>query len=146
MNCKALAVGLTQVCDAAAQLLGHQDVFALQVPVSDGRLPLGAEDLGVQVHQAAGDGGRHGQALGGLHGHPLQVVVQRAVLVVVGDEPQLGAGVTGRHVGRHEAWRETRDHRHHQVSTGAYLGWSGNSWSLIHVKIFSADDSKTQWR
>lgn len=97
---------LTQVCDAAAQLLCDQDVFALQVPVRDGWFPFGAKDLRVQMHEAARYRHRHRQALRRLHRHTLQVVIQRAVLVVVGDEPQLRAGVARRHVGRHEACEE----------------------------------------
>ena len=64
----------------------------------DGGLALRAEDLHVQVCQATGDGQGHAQAAGGVQGAELQVVVQGAHLVVVGDEPQLGAGVTGGHV------------------------------------------------
>ncbi len=48
--------GEPEVGDAAGAVLLHQDVFALQVSVSDGRLALRAEDLGVQVAEA-GDGG-----------------------------------------------------------------------------------------
>jgi len=72
--------------------------------VGNGGLALGPEDLHVEVDEAADDGG--GQAQAGLHvqGHPLQVVVERAVLVVVGDEPELGAGVPRRHVRGDEAW------------------------------------------
>lgn len=66
--------------------------------MGDGRLALGAEDLHVQMRQAAGDGERHAEAAARVQGAQLKVVVQRAHLVVVGDEPQLRAGVPGRHV------------------------------------------------
>lgn len=103
---KKVEGGLTQVCDAAAQLLCDQDVFALQVPVCDGRFALCAEDLSVQVHQAARYRCRHRQPLWRLHGNSLQVVIQGTVLMVMSDEPQLGAGVARCHVRRHEAWEE----------------------------------------
>lgn len=95
---------LTQVGDAALPVAFHQDVPALQVTVSDGGFALRAKDLHVEVDEAADDGGCQAQA--GLHvqGCPLQVVVERAVLVVVGDEPQLGAGVPRGHIGGDEAW------------------------------------------
>lgn len=100
--------GLTQVGDAALPVAFHQDVPALQVTVSDSRFALRAKDLHVEVDEAADDGGCQPQA--GLHiqGCPLQVVVERAVLVVVGDEPQLGAGVPRGHIGGDEAWMGRR--------------------------------------
>lgn len=89
---------LTEVGDAALAVLLHQHVLALQVAVGDGRLALRAEDLHVEVGEAAGDGQSHAQAAGGVQGAELKVVVQGAHLVEVGDEPQLGAGVPGGHV------------------------------------------------
>lgn len=70
--------------------------------MGNGRLALGAEDLDVQMRQAAGYGEHDAQAADGVQRGELQVVVQRAHLVVVGDEPQLRAGVPGRHVRRDE--------------------------------------------
>lgn len=93
---------LTQVSDAALSVPLHQDVPALQVSVGDGRLFLGADDLGVEVHQAAGHGQAHPQAALWIQAAVLQEVVQRAQLVEVGDEPQLGAGILGGHVGGDE--------------------------------------------
>ncbi len=48
-----------QISDATGAILLHEDVFALQVSVSDGRFALRAVDLCVEVAQAAG--GRIGQ-------------------------------------------------------------------------------------
>lgn len=93
----------TQVCNAAAQLLCDEDIFALQVPMCDGRFPLCAKYLRVQVHQSTRYRCRHCQALCRLHGNSLQVVVKWTILMVVSDEPQLGAGVSRCHVRRHEA-------------------------------------------
>lgn len=81
-----------QVGDAAGPVPLHQYVLALQVPVGDGRLALGAEDLGVEVAEARHRGVRQPQ-----HGFVVQrggfeVVVQGAVLVVVGDQVELGPG------------------------------------------------------
>lgn len=81
---------LTQVGDAALAVLVDKYVFALKVSVGDGRLSLGAEDLHVEVCQAAGDG--QGQNDHAVHRHcvPVQVVEQGAVLVVLCHQPQLG--------------------------------------------------------
>ncbi len=48
-----------QISDATGAILLYEDVFALQVSVSDGRFALRAVDLCVEVAQAAG--GRIGQ-------------------------------------------------------------------------------------
>lgn len=81
----------------------------------DCRFPLCAKDLCVQVHQAARYRRRHRQALLRLHGNPLQVIVQRTVLMVMGDEPQLGAGVARSHIRRHEAWEERQSNMSHRI-------------------------------
>ncbi len=97
---------ITQVSDAALQIFLHQDVLALQVSVSDGRFALSAKDLRVQVHQPAGYWRRHVQSICHLHSNTLQVVVEWAVLVVVCDEPQLSARVSGGHIRSHEPCKE----------------------------------------
>lgn len=84
-------------------VLLNQYVFALQVSVGDGRFALGAKDFHMEVRQPASDGERHAEAAGSIQRAELQVVVQGAHLVEVGDQPQLGAGVPGGHVGRDEA-------------------------------------------
>lgn len=98
---------ITQVSDAALQIFLHQDILALQVSVSDGRFAFSAKNLRVQVHQPAGYRRRHVQPICHLHGNTLQVVIERAVLVIVCDEPQLSAGVSGGHVRSHESWKES---------------------------------------
>lgn len=82
---------LTQVSDAALAVLVDKYVFALEVSVGDGGLALGAEDLHMEVCQAAGDGEGHAQAAGSVQGAQLQIVIQGAHLVEVGYQPQLGA-------------------------------------------------------
>lgn len=99
---------LTQVSDAALSVPLHQDVSALQVSVGDRRLFLGADDLCVEVDQAAGHRQAHPEAALRLKAAVLQEVVERAQLVEVGDEPQLGAGVLGRHVGGDETCSQER--------------------------------------
>lgn len=71
--------------------------------MGDGGLPVRAVDLGVQVTEAAG--GRVGESQQRLRVQrgQLQVVVQRAVLVVVGDEEELREGAGAFDVGRDEA-------------------------------------------
>ena len=53
---------------------------------------LRAEDLHVQMSEPAGDGEGELGHPGEGYGAPVEVVEQRAVLVVVGDEPQLSPG------------------------------------------------------
>lgn len=57
-----------------------------------GALTLRAHDLHVQVCQAAGDGQCQPHHALCRHRAPVQVVKQGALLVVLGDEPQLGPG------------------------------------------------------
>lgn len=66
--------------------------------MGDGWLFLGADDLSVKVNQATCHREAHPQAALWLQGAVLQEVIERAQLVKVGDEPQLGAGILGRHV------------------------------------------------
>lgn len=80
----------------------HQDVLALQVPVGDGRLALGAEDLCVQVAEA-----RHRGVSQPQHGLIVQsggfeVVVQRAIFVAVSDQVELGPGAGSFNVSSYE--------------------------------------------
>lgn len=80
----------------------HQDVLALQVPVGDGRLALGAEDLCVQVAKAW-----HGGVSQPQHGLIVQsggfeVVVQRAIFVAVSDQVELGPGAGSFNVSSYE--------------------------------------------
>lgn len=94
---------LTEVSNAAMSVLLHQYVFALEVPVGNGRLALSAEDLHMEVRQAARDGKRHAEAAGCVQGAELKVVVQGAHLMEVCDQPQLSAGVPRGHVRSYEA-------------------------------------------
>ncbi len=61
------------------------------------------EDLCVEVHEPGGGGVHEAQHGAGVEGAAVQVVVQRPVLHVVRDEPQLRARVATRHVRRQEA-------------------------------------------
>lgn len=100
--------GEAEVSDAAGPVLLDQDVLTLQVSVGDGRFPLRAVDLGVQVAEAAG--GRVGESQQGLRVQrgQLQVVVQGAALVVVCDEEELREGAGAFDVGCDEACRKKR--------------------------------------
>lgn len=98
----------TEVGNAAGTVLLDQDVLALQVSVGDGGLSLRAVDLSVQVAEAAG--GRVGKSQQGLRVQcgQLQVVVQRAVLMVVGDKEELREGAGTFNVSCDEACRRER--------------------------------------
>lgn len=61
-------------------------------------LPLRADDLSVEVDQATGHRQAHPQAALWLQAAVLQEIIERTQLMKVGDEPQLGAGILGRHV------------------------------------------------
>lgn len=92
----------SQVGDAAGPVALHQYVLTLQVPVSDGRLALGTEDLGVEVAEA-----RHRGVSQSQHGLVVQrggfeVVVQGAVFVAVGDQVELGPGAGAFNVSGYE--------------------------------------------
>lgn len=62
------------------------------------RFLLGADDLSVEVDQAAGHRQAHPQAALWLHAAVLQEIVEGTQLVKVSDEPQLGTGILRRHV------------------------------------------------
>lgn len=99
---------LTKVSNAALSILFNQYIFALEVSVGDGRFALCAEDLNVEVHQAACNGQRHAETAGRIEGAELKVVVQGAHLVEVSDQPQLSAGIPWGHVWSYEAYIERR--------------------------------------
>ncbi len=75
-----------EVSDATGAVFLYEDVLALQVSVSDGWFSLRAVDLRVQVTQATGC--RVGQFEQGVcvQSGELQIVIQRAVLMVVCDQ------------------------------------------------------------
>lgn len=66
--------------------------------MGDCRLLLGADYLSVEVDQATGHREAHPQAALWLQAAVLQEVIERTQLMEVSDEPQLGAGIFGRHV------------------------------------------------
>lgn len=84
----------------------------------DGRFPLCAKDLRVQVHQAARYRCSHCQTFWCLHCDSLQVVIKRTIFMVMGDEPQLSAGVSRSHIGCHEPWGTER--------------WKVISWNCVY--------------
>lgn len=61
--------------------------------MGDCRFALSAEDLNMEVCQAACNGERHAEAAGCIESAELKVVVQGAHLMEVSDQPQLSAGV-----------------------------------------------------
>lgn len=73
--------------------------------MSDGGLSLRAVDLGVQVAEAAGRRVGEPQHSPRVQRGQLQVVVQRAALVVVGDEEELREGAGAFDVSSDEACR-----------------------------------------
>lgn len=96
--------------------------------MGDGRFALRAEDLHVQVRQAAGRGHSQPQRQAGLQRLPLQKVVERTMLVVVRDEPQLRARVAGSHVRGYKAYGQrvrwlSQGFRAEGVWTGQGQGW-----------------------
>lgn len=95
--------GEAQVGDAAGAVLLHQDVLALQVSVSDGRFPLRAVNLRVQVAQAARRRERQPQQRRHVQRRHPQVVVQGAVVMVIRDQEQLREGAGAFDVGSDEA-------------------------------------------
>lgn len=88
----------SKVSDDALSIYLHEDVLRLQVTMSDRRLALLAEDFRVQVNQAAGDGKANCDHLVVTQVGAVQMVVERAELIVMSDEPQLRAWVPRRHV------------------------------------------------
>lgn len=77
--------------------------------MGDGRFALRAVDLRVQVAEAAGGRVRQPQQRLRVQRAQPQVVVQGAVLVVVGDEEELREGAGAFDVGRDEACRGERE-------------------------------------
>lgn len=94
--------GQAEVGDAARSIPLHQDVLALQVAVGDGRLPLRAEDLGVEVAETRDGGVGQPQHCSAVQGAGLEVVVQGAVLMAVGDQVELRPRACALDVGRNE--------------------------------------------
>ena len=88
-----------KVTDAARQVTLHQNVFRLDVPVSDGWFTAVSDNFCVKVGQASSCRVHQAQHLLVIQRVFLEVVVEGAQRVVVGDEPKLGARVPGCHVG-----------------------------------------------
>ncbi len=74
--------------------------------MSDGRLALRAEDLGVQVAEAGDGGVRQPQQRSDVQRGGFEVVVQRAVLVIVRDQIQLRPRARALDIRRDETWWE----------------------------------------
>lgn len=94
----------SEVSYTARPVSFHQYVLTLQIPVSDGGFSLGAEDLGVEVTEA-----RHGGVSQPQHGFIVQsgwfeVVVQGAILMVVGDQVELGPGAGSFNISSNKTW------------------------------------------
>lgn len=70
--------------------------------MGDSWLFLGTDNLSVEMDQATGHREAHPQAALRLQAAVLQEVVERAQLMEVGDEPQLGTGILGCHVRGYE--------------------------------------------
>lgn len=81
--------GEPQIGNAAGAVFLHQDVFALQVSVCDGRFSLRARDLRVQVAQTRDGRVRQPQQGQGVQRGGFEVVVQRSVFMIVCDQIQL---------------------------------------------------------
>ena len=93
-----------KICSGVDELNSPDEyVLALQIAVGDGRLPVGAHDLHVEVRHAGGDPEKHPDRLG--HGDRVvgEVVGEGAVPHVLGDEPQLRPRPAVLVVGRDEA-------------------------------------------
>lgn len=110
-----------EVSYTARPISFHQYVLALQVPVGDGRLALGAEDLCVQVAEA-----RHWGVSQPQHGLIVQsggfeVVVQRAIFVAVSDQVELGPGASSFNVSSYETCK--LEGRWLKDAAGNYCRW-----------------------
>lgn len=97
-----------QISDAACAILLYEDVFALQVSVSDGRFALCAVDLCVEVAKAAGCRISQPQQSLCVQGGVFQIVIERTVLVVVRDEEKLSERARALNICSYKAWREIR--------------------------------------
>lgn len=101
----------SEVGYTAGPISFHQYVLTLQIPVSNGRFALGAKDLGVEVTKAGQRG--VGQPQHGLvvQSGWFQVVVQRAIFMVVRDQVELGPGASSFNICRDETyeWRQSKE-------------------------------------
>lgn len=73
--------------------------------MGDSWLFLGADNLSVEVNQATGHRQAHPQAALWIQAAVLQEVIERTQLMKVGDKPQLGARIFGRHVRGYETYK-----------------------------------------
>lgn len=97
-----ILANLTEISDAALSVALYQNISAFQVSVGNSWFFLGADNLSVEVDQATGHRQTHPQAALWVQAAVLQEIVERPELMIVGDEPQLGAGILGCHVGGYE--------------------------------------------
>lgn len=95
-----------QISNATGTILLYEDVFALQVSVSDGRFALRTIDLCVEVAQAAGCGiGQPQQSLC-VQGGVFQIVIERTILMVVCDEEKLSERSRALNICSYKAWNK----------------------------------------
>uniref|UniRef100_A0A182J3S4 Uncharacterized protein n=1 Tax=Anopheles atroparvus TaxID=41427 RepID=A0A182J3S4_ANOAO len=104
-----------KVGDRALAVALHQDVLALDVPVRDRGFAGRAEDLRVQVRHTGRERVRQRLEHVRVEDALLQVVVQRAELVVVRDQQHLRPGARALDVGRDEPEDVLVAHQHRLV-------------------------------
>lgn len=107
----------TQISDAACSVLLDKDVLALQVSVSDGWFALCAVDLGVEMAQTTRCRISQLQQSLSVQGGELQVVIKRAILMVVCDEEELCEGSCALNVSCNKTWTEEQKQVHTISST-----------------------------
>jgi hypothetical protein len=95
----------TKVSDHTVAVSLDQNIFALDVSVGDSEFALGAKDFSMQVGDAAGRGPGKSKTRLGVDSIQLQVVMQRAVHVEVGDQQHLGPRPVALDIGCDEAWK-----------------------------------------
>lgn len=75
----------TQICYATLSILLNQDVFALQISMSNGWFPLGPKYLYVQMCETTSYGQHYSQAANCIQSSQLKIIIQRSHFVIVCD-------------------------------------------------------------
>merc|ERR1719219_1575582 len=93
----------TEICDDTSSIPSHEHILRLDVSVSNSWLALRPKDLSVKVDKAGDCAHEDPQGLRLRQRHPVEVVIETAKWVIVGDKPQLCATVSRGAIGTNVA-------------------------------------------
>lgn len=75
----------SEIANRACAIRFHKDVLRLEIPVSNGGLPLSTDDLHVKMRKPGSNRQGHPDHTVRVHGRSVQIIEQRTFLVIICD-------------------------------------------------------------